>query len=103
MKLYEYTFTGDAQQLLTRWNAAIDGIGKGELFLHVVSVRADGLTVLDVCPTEADFQGWINGDDWRRIKAEMGGDVVVAPLGDIRSAVVREGLVEVVAARAHAH
>ena len=102
MNLYQYTFTGDPQQQLARWSEAIDGIGHDELFLHVVTVRPDGLTVLDTCPTEEDFQGWINGADWRRIKEALGGQVVVTPLGEVRSAIARDGLVEITSP-AHTH
>ncbi|MDP9183295.1 MAG: hypothetical protein M3P04_11030 [Actinomycetota bacterium] len=103
MNLYEYTFTGDPQTLLAGWNRAIDRFGKEEFFLNIAAVSATGLTVLDVCPTEADFQGWINGDAWRAVKADIGGDVVVTPLGEIRSAIARDTVVEVVHAHAHAH
>lgn len=103
MRLYEYAFTGDPQEQLQRWGALIDEIGRDELFLHVVTVRPDGLTVLDVCPTEADFQGWINGSDWARVKAALGGQVTVTSLGEVRTAVARDGLVEITRPHAHVH
>ena len=102
MNLYQYTFTGDPQQLLAGWQRMVDQIGKDSLLMNVVTTTSTGITVLDVCPTEADFQGWINGDDWRAVKAELGGQVVVTPLGEIRSAVVRDGLLETVRPHAHA-
>ena len=102
MNLYEYAFRGDPQQLLAAWDRATADL-RDELFLHVATTRSDGLTVLDACPSEADFQGWINGDDWRRVKAAMGGDVQVRPLGEVRTAVAREGLVELVSPHAHSH
>ena len=82
------------------WSKTIAAFGKDELFLNLVSETDDGITILDVCPTEADYQGWINGADWRRIKAELGGDVVVTRLGELHSAVARDSVVDVVA---HAH
>ena len=100
MNLNQYTIKGDPEKLLAAWEKATAGFGKDEYVLHLVASDADGLTILDVCPTEADFQGWINGDDWRRIKAELGGDVVVTRLGELRSAVARDSVVDVVA---HAH
>ena len=102
MNLYQYAFRGDPQQLLTAWDRALEGM-RDELILHIATTHADGLTVLDVCPSEADFQGWIDGDDWRRIKGELGGDVEVTPLGEVRTAVAREGLVEQVSPHAHSH
>jgi hypothetical protein len=101
MNLYQYVFTGDPQRLLEGWDAAISQLGREELLLNLVTTHDAGITVLDVCPSEADFQGWINGDDWRAVKAAMGGDVVVTPLGQVRSAIVRDGLVEVVQPHAH--
>lgn len=103
MNVYQYEIAGDPEALLAAWQKATARIDKEEYFLHVVTTSATGLKVLDVCPTEADFQGWINGDDWRRIKAELGGDVVVTPLGEIRAAVARDTVVEVVRPHAHSH
>jgi len=103
MNLNQYTIKGDPQQLLATWRRATEGFGKEEYFLNLVAVQDDGLIILDVCPTEADFQGWINGDDWRHLKAELGGDVVVTRLGELAAGVVRDSVVEVVHAHAHAH
>ena len=100
MNLNEYTIEGDPEKLLATWQRATAGFDKGEYFFNVVAASDRGITILDVCPTEADFQGWINGDDWRRIKAELGGDVVVTRLGELRSAVARDSVVDVVA---HTH
>lgn len=101
MNVTLYTFTGDPEALLARWNDAMAGLDKSDFLLHVAATTEAGLTVLDVCPTEADFQGWIEGDDWRRIKAQLGGDVVVTRLGEIQTAIARDDAVEVV--RGHAH
>ena len=103
MNLYEYTFTGDPQTLLAGWQRVIDRFGKEEFFLNIATATDSGITVLDVCPTEADFQGWINGDAWRAVKADIGGEVVVTPLGEIRSAIARDTVVEVVQAHASSH
>jgi hypothetical protein len=102
MNLNEYTVQGDPSRLLAVWDRTVAEAGKESFFLSIVTERPDGITILDVCPTEADFQGWINGDDWRRIKAELGGDVVVTRLGELRTAIVRDTVAEVVPARAHA-
>ena len=101
MNLYQYTIKGDPKALLATWSRLLDELGREELLLNLVAEGPDGITVLDVCPTEQDFQGWINGDDWRHAKAELGGDVVVTPLGAVRGAVARDGLVEVT--RGHVH
>ena len=98
MNLNQYDVKGDPARLLEVWSRTVAELGKEELVLNVVTERPDGITILDVCPTEADFQGWIDGDDWRRIKAELGGDVVVSRLGEVRSAIAQTGVVEVTAA-----
>jgi hypothetical protein len=103
MNLYQYTFTGDPQALLAGWERVIARFGKEEFFLNIATLADSGITVPDVCPTEDDFQGWINGDDWRRIKDELGGDVVVTPLGEIRSAIARDSVVDVVRTTTHSH
>lgn len=103
MNLNLYTVKGDPQALTATWDRLVGELGKDEFFLHVVATQDDGIALLDVCPTEADFQGWIEGDDWRRMKAELGGDVTVTRLGEVTSAFGRDSVVEVVASRVHAH
>ena len=98
MNLNQYDVKGDPARLLAVWERTVAELGKEELVLNVVTERPDGITILDACPTEADFQGWIDGDDWRRIKAELGGDVVVTRLGEVRSAIAQSGVVDVTAA-----
>ena len=101
MNINLYAVKGDPAQLRAAWERATAGFDSSDYVLNVVAESADGLSILDVCPTEADFQGWINGDDWRHIKAELGGEVTVTRLGELRSAVAREGVVQVT--RPHAH
>ena len=96
MNLYQYTVKGDPQQLLAVWDDVIADLGKDELFLNITSATDDGITILDICPTEADFQGWINGDDWRGIQARLGGAVTVTHLGQVHAALARDSVVEVV-------
>jgi hypothetical protein len=103
MNINLYRFTGDPEQLLAAWERAAAGFDASDYVLNLVSVGDDGITVVDVCPTEADFQGWINGDDWRSIKAELGGDVTVTRLGELRSAIAREGVVQVTRPHVHSH
>src|SRR5690349_24615859 len=101
MNINLYEFKGDPQQLLARWNEAIGGFDKSDFLLHVAAVNDAGLTVLDVCPTEADFQSWINGDAWRHIRAAIGAEVAVTRLGDVELAIARSDSVEVVHRHAH--
>jgi hypothetical protein len=101
MNLNLYTIKGDPQQLLATWKRETAGFAKDDYFLNVVSTTDDGIRVVDVCPTEADFQGWINGDDWRRISAALG-DVTVTRLGELAAAVARDDVVDVVPGHVHA-
>lgn len=102
MNLYLYTVKGDPKQLAQTWRRVVAELGKEEFFLNVAATDSEGLTFVDICPTDADFQGWINGDDWRRIEAELGGRVDVRPLGEVSTAIARDTVVEVVHAHAHA-
>lgn len=95
MNLNEYTVKGDPARLLEVWERTVAQLGKEELVLNLVTERADGITILDACPTEADFQSWIHGDAWRHIKAELGGDVEITRLGEVRSAIAQTGVVDV--------
>ena len=99
MNLHEYRVTGDPTTLLAIWDRETAAF-EDELVVNLVTVRPDGITIIDACPTEADFQGWINGDDWARLKAALGGQVEVTALGDLHAGVVRDGTLRVTK---HAH
>jgi len=99
MNLNLYTVKGDPQQLLATWRRETAAFAKDDYFLNLVSTTDDGIVIVDVCPTEADFQGWINGDDWHRIRTALG-EVTVTRLGELTAGVVRADLVDVIH---HAH
>jgi hypothetical protein len=99
VNLHEYRIDGDPTALLAVWEKEMAPFGD-ELVVHLVTSRPDGITIIDACPTEADFQGWINGDDWARIKKAFGVPVEVTALGDLHAGVVRQGAVRVTQ---HAH
>jgi hypothetical protein len=101
MNLNLYTVKGDPTALMEVWDRVTADLGKDEFFLNVVARDDDGITIVDICPTEADFQGWINGDDWGRIQADLGGDVRVTRLGEVHTAIARDTVVEVVHAHTH--
>ena len=103
MNLNLYRFTGDPKALVAAWERVSASIDPAELLLNIVTVGDDGLSFLDACPTEANFQGWINGDAWAWIKGELGGEVTVTRLGEVRSAVAQDGIVQVTRPHAHSH
>lgn len=98
-----YTVKGDPQHLLTVWKQAVGSLGRDELLLNAVATSEEGITIVDVCPTEQDFQGWINGDNWRALRAELGGDVVVTRLGELCDLVVNGEDVVLRRPAAHTH
>src|SRR6476469_901276 len=104
MFLYQYTFTGEPQRLMAVWDGVISEIGKEAFFLNIVTATSEGITVLDVCPTEADFAGWIEGDAWKHVKSQFGGpEPVVTALGRIHSAIALPSIVEAIPVSTHAH
>ena len=58
MYLGTYDFDGDPEDLVARYDQLVGMFPEGVVMLNVCVRRADGITVIDTCPSEADFRGF---------------------------------------------
>jgi hypothetical protein len=64
-----WTFTGDPDQLLERYDAMVAEIPRANLRLHLCLRGADGIVLVDTCPTREVFEAFINSDDLRALRS----------------------------------
>jgi len=65
MHLGTYRFEGDPDDLLVRYDRMLAGFPVDELLVHVCVRRTDGITIIDTCPTEADFRAFSTSAEFR--------------------------------------
>jgi len=65
-------FPGDPDELQERYDAILAEVPTGSLQLHLCLRAPDGLTVVDTCPSEQDFQAFHHGDAFRSLRARHG-------------------------------
>ena len=64
MFLGAYEFDGDPDELLAAYQRLMASYPPEALLLHACTVRADGITVFDACPSEAVFRGFSTGTEF---------------------------------------
>jgi hypothetical protein len=93
MFLGAYHFDGDPELLLPSYDLLRHGYPPGGLDLHVCLITAEGITVYDACPTEADFTAFSTGPEFA---AGLGGVGLPVPrieaLGEVYAAEMRQGV-----------
>src|SRR3954447_7554659 len=67
-----WTFTGDSDDLLRRYDAMVAEIPLEEMALHVAMRVPDGLLIFDTCPTEDAFRSFIGGEWFAELRARHG-------------------------------
>jgi hypothetical protein len=65
-------FPGDADDLQARYDAMLADVPTESLQLHLCLRAPDGLTVVDTCPSEQDFQAFHQGEAFRSLRARHG-------------------------------
>ena len=65
MHLATYRIDGDPDDLLVRYDRMLAGFPTDELLVHLCVRRPDGITIIDTCPTEADFRAFSTGPEFR--------------------------------------
>ena len=65
MHLGTYRIDGDPDDLLARYDRMLAGFPVDELLVHICVRRADGITIIDTCPTEADFRSFSTSAEFR--------------------------------------
>lgn len=67
-----WTFKGDPDDLAPRYDAMVDEIPLARMELHLCLRSADGIVVLDTCPTKEIFESFVQGDDFRALRDRHG-------------------------------
>jgi hypothetical protein len=86
MYLGTYEFDGDPDDLAERFDRLAAAFPPGSLLLNACVRRPGGITVIDTCPTEADFRAFSAGADLAAGLASVGlGTPRVTALGEVHA------------------
>ena len=66
------TFRGDPDDLLDRYEAMLADIPAANMRLHVCMRAADGIVILDTCPSREAFDGFFRGGAFSSLLARHG-------------------------------
>ena len=95
MFLSAYTFTGDRDALLAGYHLLVENLGADNLDLNISVVTADGLTVLDGCPSREEFEHFTTSPDFAAAMQSAGLPIpVITPLGEIHVAITKTGVLQ---------
>lgn len=67
-----WTFRGDPDDLLTRYDAMTADIGPENLLIHLCLRTPDGIVVVDACPTREDWEAFIASPQTAALLARHG-------------------------------
>lgn len=67
-----WTFRGDPDDLLRRYDAMLAEIPAGSMRLHLCLRSADGIMLVDTCPDRATFEAFATGEPFRALRARHG-------------------------------
>jgi hypothetical protein len=65
-------FAGDPAELMRSYDAMLADIPAGSMRLHLCLQAADGLVVVDTCPTKADYEAFSSSEAFRAFRAAHG-------------------------------
>ena len=93
MFLGAYHFDGDPAVLLAAYRRLMAGFPPSTSDLHVSIERGDGITIFDACPSQAVFSAFSTSPEFGAALHAAGLPAPrVEPLGEVRTARLREGL-----------
>jgi hypothetical protein len=67
-----WTFSGDPDDLLPRYEAMVAELPIEQIQLHVALRTDDGIVIVDTCPSEEDFRSFIAGEWFAELRARHG-------------------------------
>lgn len=67
-----WRFHGDPDELAGRYDALVAEVPRANLALHLCLRAPDGLLVVDTCPTEEIFRGFVGGPAFAELRARHG-------------------------------
>jgi len=88
--LVAYHFDGDPDDLRPRYDELMAGFPPEMTILHVCTTRADGVTVVDACPSREVFEDFSTGPDFAAALQAAGLPTPrIEHLGDVHRALMR--------------
>ena len=86
MYLAAYHFDGDPERLSAAHDTMIAALPADNFALHLCVTRADGITVFDSCPSEADFVAFQADPGFRAAIADAGlPEPRIEPIGEVHA------------------
>jgi len=67
-----WKFTGDPGTLLAGYDAMLADIPPENMMLHLCLEAPDGIVLVDTCPSREVFEGFVNGEGFRALRARHG-------------------------------
>jgi len=67
-----WKFAGDPDELLRRYAAMLEEIPRARMRLHLCLRAADGIVLVDTCPTKEIFESFARGDDFPALRERHG-------------------------------
>jgi hypothetical protein len=67
-----WRFAGDPDELLRRYDAMLEEIPRARMRLHICLRAADGIVLVDTCPTKGAFESFARGDDFHAVRERHG-------------------------------
>jgi hypothetical protein len=93
MFLGAYRFAGDPAELLPAYDRLLDAMDVASFDLHACAVHADGIVVVDACPSEAVFRSFSTSAEWVAAYESVGLPTpTVEPLGEVHRTHVGQGV-----------
>ncbi len=88
MHIASYRFDGDPDDLQARYDKMLAGFPPGMILLNLCVRRDDGITIIDACPTVADFEAFSTGEEFAAALASVG---LPTPQIDLHGSAVATG------------
>jgi hypothetical protein len=87
MYLGTYRFQGDPDELLAGYDRMMASFPQESLLVHLCVRGDDGITIIDTCPSEADFRAFSTSAEFRSALGAAGlPEPVVDAVGDVHLA-----------------
>jgi len=67
-----WRFAGDPDELVSRYDAMIAEVPAASMRLHLCLRAADGIVLVDTCPSREVFEAFSAGDEFRGLRERHG-------------------------------
>ena len=67
-----WRFTGDPDELVRRYDAMLGEIPPANMRLHLCLRAADGIVLVDTCPSREAYEAFSTGDQFRGLRRRHG-------------------------------